>query len=483
MKLSSMKTHSSSSTVVVAEALEHMLQRPIDPKTLRENFQSYFAELTRREIAEWPDSVATCERGLEALQASVSFGSDSYSTDVMLAAFDAPDSEVIVVQVFGTSETVAIPNQREAIADWIEAGYVEPRVAEAAQYVADRHGVLNSHSLMVAMAAGAECAPTRDWVAADGHVAAIMRANESRWLELFASASKNSVIYVPIKKSLLVDGHVPQSVEDIARVAGLDLVEDAGLVASFVGQVFRSTHYSTYLVAGFAYAPGAAHVVAQAVQDLVMHASMSRIPAKKLVLGWLGTPTDSLAMPLEVMEDRLTRYSLRSLPTRIRDRVFSLFGGLVAPDVEYAEWHHSKLSFINCSANMQGPNYLFAKRSQRQRAYVAAHHGVGTAYVVVPASRSDSVLDYKIIEATYSGAERCGVRPFEVVETQALAAVVFAYLIEEPVGKDPLDPTAIHFAFASHGGLWRLPYRPSSIWAAATVMGWRTWLRQKLARR
>jgi hypothetical protein len=275
----------------------------------------------------------------------------------------------------------------------------------------------------------------------------------------------------------LVDGVVPTTIDGICEVAGLDVTEDVALIAGWINSLQPHVNdQSPMILAGFGYSAGASHVMLQAAQDALMAVASDRV--SHLVLAWLGTPTDSLLTPRSVFEDRVERHSGRSAVTKIRDAVLDGVGGYLSrpPLAEIVEAGGREYALLDCSADMQGPNYLIAKRSQRWRAMVAAASGIKVAYCLTPAARTHSVLDFKILRATYRGAPRFGVVPFTVADTQQVTARLLLSFIHSPLNSD--DASAIYLSRAVHGGLWRCRYEPSAIWKPATILGWPALLRR-----
>ena len=290
------------------------------------------------------------------------------------------------------------------------------------------------------------------------------------------AASAGSRLYVPIRRSALAGKQAPTSLDDIAAVAGLDVVADLHLVSQWLRQLADSGACEPRMIlAGFGYSPGASHVLLQAAQDALM-ATVTQHVSQALVT-WLGTPTDSLLTPMSVFQDRLARHQSRSPLTKVRDAVLDGLGGHLARAPRPAEVsvNGNDYSLLDCSADMQGPNYLIAKRSQRWRAMVASAAGIRVAYCVTPAARTHSVLDFRILRATYRGAPRFGVVPFSVADTQQTAAQLLLGFVEQQA--DATDPTSLYLERAVHGGLWRCAYEPHTIWKPATVVGWPALLR------
>lgn len=465
MKLRSISSKSSSSTTVGSEFAQALLDREV--RDWRTDYRSIYRELTVAELQ--PGGIELMRRGLALLADSVVDESGLASHDVVAAGWDDAYDDITTVVWHGSGQATPLRNLDGEAKSWIENQWAEPGIREA---FAECASMLHDERLLVALAAGAECAPTKQWVAAAGSVVAVMRQNPSRWQSLMEAAAEGSTLFIPIRRAALVGNQIPTSLMDIAAVAGVDMVNETQAVSRWLRTVLdQHPRQHGVVVAGFGYSPGASHVTLQVVQDALMAHVTASYP--DVALTWLGTPTDSLLTPRAHFEERLARHRNRSAATKVRDEGLSALGlGRLSsePTSELFTVAGREYALVDCSADMQGPNYLLAKRSQRWRAMVAAAAGSSVAYCVSPAARTHSVLDYKILRATYRGAPRFGVRPFEVEETQQLTARLMLSHLSSPVSAD--DPTAVYLERAIHGGLWRCAYDPQQIWKAATVLGW-----------
>jgi hypothetical protein len=273
-------------------------------------------------------------------------------------------------------------------------------------------------------------------------------------------------LLVPILKSRVGSDAISLSDEAIAENAGLDICEDAEALAGWIAAL-AMTRKERIVLGQYAYAPGTKHIIVQAVQDALAAALCKRLPVSKVALAWLATPTDSTAVPAEVLEDCVVRFHQRSTATKFRD--FLLGMRIVEADF-FENRFGEKLAVIDPTSSVQGSSYALAKRSQRWRAYLANSQGVKVSYVVSPPARTRSVLGFRALNATYRGASKFGLQPFSVEEA-TLATT--AMLVRDLHGTMPQrGATALHTESAIHGGLWRLIYQPSQVWNRATLLGW-----------
>ncbi|MEY2635189.1 MAG: hypothetical protein RIS75_1129 [Actinomycetota bacterium] len=469
------ESQSKSSTLITRDAIAAVYSEALDldlssltPQTWRKHFQQYFYELTRAEFSSPEKMKLIASAGLAQLHKHVVDDAGNNVADIVKAGWDSPEDAVITYAIKGTAAPQPVSIPRSLTDQWVNQGLAEPAVAE----IETDSMMAPDNQILFALGAGAECAPTKPWIRAGGQLAGVMRPGEKRWAELISLARASAgTLYVPVLASKLSDVHHTLTDSDLAQFAGLDLTVNTAEISNWLKAV--STRCEKVIVGAFSYSPGASHIVVQAVQDALMAQAVERLSRDRLVLTWLGTPTDSIAVNLSTHEDRLERYLHRPVPVRIRDGMWKLWGGLKQPatDLLVTELGTS-LALIDCSVAVQGANYLFSKRSQRWRAFLSDAQGVHVAYVVTPPARTSSVLSHRILRASYRGAHHFGFSPFDVPITQTLAAALLIDQVKHQNHSDPLDPAQLNVSRAIHGGLWRSMYEPSTVWLPATMRGW-----------
>jgi hypothetical protein len=277
---------------------------------------------------------------------------------------------------------------------------------------------------------------------------------------------------VPIRKSALTKNASELSDEELAAVAGLDILDHYAEISSWMSKL--STNPSRRFALGlYAYTPSVNHIRVQGVQESLAAVAMEKFPASKLALSWLATPTDSAPGPASIGNRALERFGSRSAAHILRDSLLGIFNAARPAKPKFYQGSHGEnLALIDASVQQQGPSYSFSKRTQRWRAYLAHYSGVKVSYAISPPARTNSVLRHKILRASYQGAPLFGVKPFEVKVAKSAAAAVLARDLNDPTSFTDKDTTTeLHAFSAVHGGLWGLAYRPRSIWIAATLLG------------
>jgi len=440
-------------------------------KNWRKGYQPIFRELTKLEFYQERNCLEIASIGLEMLSKSIIDESGRNLNQIVDAGWvgDA-QVETFIVSGTGESKNISIPGittLTDAAQIWAHEKIAEPGIVNSFKFLEAHKKLPIQMDLLIALAGAAEYAPTKHWLEVGGTVAVVARPGEKRWLALIQHArSTGGTLLIPILKSRVPEGSISLSDEVIAQNAGLDICEDAEALAGWIAAL--ATARKERIVLGqYSYAPGAKHIFVQAVQDALAAAVCKRLAANRVALAWLATPTDSTAVPAEVLQDSLDRYRSRSGATKIRDFLLAMR----RTQGEFFESRFGeKLALIDPTSSVQGSSYALAKRSQRWRAYLANSQGVKVSYVVAPPARTWSVLSFKTLKATYRGAPEFGLKPFTVRDA-TLATT--ALLIRDLHGPMPQrGSTNLHTESAIHGGLWRLIYRPAQVWTRATLIGW-----------
>ncbi len=401
-------------------------------------------------------------------------------TPLLKAVSEGFDQDLVeTVEIRGTSQIEQISidglagSMENSAKQWAADGLAEPGLIESFRFLDNNQSLDLTEDLLFAVAGAAEFAPTEHWLRWGGVVAVVARPNPATWQKLISKArSSGGTMLVPIRKSVLTKKASELSDEELAAVAGLDILDHYAEISSWMSKL--STKPSRRFALGlYAYTPSVNHIRVQGVQESLAAVAMEKIPASRLALSWLATPTDSAPGPASIGQRALERFGSRSAANILRDSLLGIFNAArPAKPKFYDGTGGEKLALIDASVQQQGPSYSFSKRTQRWRAYLAHYSGVKVSYAISPPARTNSVLRHKILRASYQGAPLFGVKPFEVKVAKSAAAAVLARDLNDPTSFTNKDTTTeLHSFSAVHGGLWGLAYRPRSIWIAATLLG------------
>lgn len=393
------------------------------------------------------------------------------------AGFDLDLVETVSIQGSAKPQPISIARHDgalEAVANsWFEQGWAEPGLKESFRFIDQNPNISLAGNLLFAVAGAAEFAPTEHWLRWGGKVAVVARNNPSSWEKLIAMArSSGGTMLIPVVRE---DKSTPLSKlsdQELAQIAGLDMLEHSSEIASWMNALYLKTK-DKFVLGLYAYTPKIDHIRVQGVQESLASVATEKFSKDKLVLSWLATPTDSAPGPASIGQDRLNRFANRSVGTIIRDSLLGLLSAARPAQPKFFEsTTGEELTLIDASVQQQGPSYSFSKRTQRWRAYLAHFSGIRVSYQISPPARTNSVLRHKILRASYRGAPMFGVKPFEVdVAKSAAAAALVRDVLDETAYSNRNTTTDLQCFSAIHGGLWRLAYQTRSIWIVATLFG------------
>jgi len=436
-----------------------------------------FAELAIEEGRSPAQLAKMATAGLNEFRSHLHSSSGEKLSAAVSTGFESDLVETVVIRGLGSKKPIAVARHSGPLAtlaaEWDSSGWAEPGLIESFRFLDQNPNLSLDGNLLFAVAGAAEFAPTEQWLEWGGKVAVVARNNPKTWERLIgmarASAGEMLVPVVRQDKSIPLEN---LSDQELAQVAGLDMLEHFAEIASWMRKV--SNHATSKFILGlYAYTPKTNHVRVQAVQETLADLAMKNFSKDKLILSWLATPTDSTAGPASIGQDQQNRFSKRTSGRVIRDSFLGIINTARPAKPKYFDSESGeKLMLIDASVQQQGPSYSFSKRTQRWRAYLAHYAGFRVSYQVSPPARTNSVLSHKILRASYQGAPLFGVKPFEVDVAKSASAAALVRDVLDPnayLNKD--TTTQLQCFSAIHGGLWRIAYRPKSVWIAATLMG------------
>jgi len=431
----------------------------------RKSYQTLFAQVAKAEFQTKHSALAIATKGLEAFEDRVSTSTGENLLAVIKTAWRNSKHSVVTVKIQGTGKT-ASPTIDELVLKQMVANHsAELGIIDAVHSLRNLKPDAIKNDLLVALAGGAEYSPTRLWLDWGGEVAIVARARKELWTELISRArSSSGTLYVPVLAKNLRQDVKSLSDEELAAVAGLDLVADYEAITGWIAELTKRD--SLRIVLGsYAYAPGAKHIEVQAVQHCIARTITEALPKSRVVLSWLATPTDSHVVSAEFARDIGNRYSKRSFLTKLRDGLY--FARENRTEL-FTSAEGEELALIDPTSSMQGSSYALAKRVQRWMAYQQAASDRVVSYQVAPPATTDSVLSHRILRATYRGAPHFGLHPYETDKAVRMSALLLLAQLQTPRNLETMD---VYSKLAVHGGLWRSLYKPSDLWRVATIRG------------
>ena len=249
---------------------------------------------------------------------------------------------------------------RRRVNSWVEAGVVEPTIADVVEEVLANPDWLRLEGHTVAvLGAGAEMGPLPSLMRWGARVAAVDLDRAPIWERVLGLARDGA-------GTLVVPVAADADISSLEEVAGVDLLAEVPSV-----QRWLEEQPGTLVIGNYVYADGATNArVSVAVDELTTRLQASR---DDVALGFLATPTDVFAVPAEAVEHSTRGYDGRSAGAKTIGRPLRALSGGKLLRRNYVAGSDPGIN--DSLVPQQGPNYALAKRLQRWRATVARHAG------------------------------------------------------------------------------------------------------------
>jgi hypothetical protein len=346
---------------------------------------------------------------------------------------------------------------RRQVNTWVDAGVVEPTIADVVETVLANPDWLRLEGHTVAvLGAGAEMGPLPSLMRWGARVAAVDLDRASIWERVLGLARDGA-------GTLVVPAAAEADTSSLEEVAGVDLLAEVPSV-----QRWLEEQPGTLVIGNYVYADGATNArVSVAVDELTTRLQGSR---DDVALGFLATPTDVFAVPAEAVQHSTRGYDGRSAGAKTIGRPLRALSGGKLLRRNYVAGSDPGIN--DSLVPQQGPNYALAKRLQRWRATVARQQGATVSMNVAPPTRTRSVVKNRALAAAYAGAHRFGVEVFEPATSNVLMAALLVHDLHTGGGPRHEHPWQDEAFAAAHGGLWRAPYAPRSALGLAALLGY-----------
>ncbi len=348
------------------------------------------------------------------------------------------------------------PGIRRRIEKWVEAGVVEPTVAEAVGLVLDNPDWLRLEGrTLVVLGAGSEMGPLPSLMRWGARVAAVDLDRPDIWKRVLTAAKEGAgTLLAPVPSGR--DGALDES-------AGVNLLTDVPAVERWLRELPGELVLGNYV-----YADGANNLrLSSAVDELTTRLQRGR---DDLGLAFLATPTDVFVVPGEAVEQSTRAYEDRGARSKTLGRPLRTLSGGRLLRRQYVKGVDPGIN--DSLVPQQGPNYALAKRVHRWRATVARREGSLVSMNIAPPTRTRSVVKNRALAAAYAGAHRFGVEVFDPSTSNVLMAALLVHDLHTGGGPEHEHAWQDEAYAAAHGGLWRAAYAPRSALGLAAVLGY-----------
>ncbi|MEN9749229.1 MAG: hypothetical protein RL149_307, partial [Actinomycetota bacterium] len=304
----------------VAAAEPDLARRIGEEPNWRSGYQTYFTELAALEFADRNQGFDFASLALDRLGSQIVDQNKNSLRSLAQLGF-ASRNLVSTFRIKGAGAPQEYwPGGAlvDVAAGWVSRGLAEPDVAKAFDFLAQNPSLPIASDLLIALAGNAELAATRDWLSLGGRVAVVARPNPKAWKSLIEHARSSAgelLICVDARHELVSVA----TDEQLAQVAGLNLVDYVDLVACWVHELSRTE--DRIVLASYSYVGGSKQIIAQAAQDSIIDVASSNIARAKLALSYLATPLDVVSCRVELANKQFAAFDLRSTYEKWRDAI------------------------------------------------------------------------------------------------------------------------------------------------------------------
>ncbi|MBV9830375.1 MAG: hypothetical protein JOZ82_02180 [Marmoricola sp.] len=455
---------------VVADAL-----RQVDPAgaiaaegetSWRSGYLTHFRRLVEAGLVTPEAPVEMARAGLAALGERMVVGGGV--DDAPLSEWPETGTKLDGVEVVGNGrpveelvlpyrgERLRGPGIRRRIDRWVEAGVVEPSVAEAVGLVLDNPDWLRLEDrTVVVLGAGSEMGPLPSLMRWGARVVAVDLDRPDIWkrvLPIVKDGAGTLMAPVPVGHDGALD-----------ETAGADLLTDVPAIERWLSDVPGQLVLGNYV-----YADGGTNLRLSAATDELTNRLLRT--RDDVALAYLATPTDVFVVPGEDVEASTRSYEGRPARSKALGRPLRTLSGGRLLRRQYVRGSDPGIN--DSLIPQQGPNYALAKRVHRWRAAVERADGRLVSMNVAPPTRTKSVVRYRALAAAYAGAHRFGVEVFDPSTSNVLMAALLVHDLHTGGGPAHAHPWQDEAYAAAHGGLWTSAYAPRSALGLAAVLGY-----------
>ncbi|CAE7255746.1 unnamed protein product [Symbiodinium microadriaticum] len=334
---------------------------------------------------------------------------------------------------------------------WADYGTMEPDCAAAIKVGARQLGSLAGRTFLV-LGAGSELGPVRPLLQAGATVAAVATRRPKRWADLIAFARKSAgKLLIPVL------GNQPANDEDLAAVAGADLLAEAPAVVDWMRRVAKEAPGKVTL-GTYLYADGEANVRLTVAADYAVDA-LKPLGTDKVSFAYLASCGTSTAIPAEAVQAQEQIFQTSSQWAKMfgkRQNISDLGGSR---------------AFLSAFEVLQGPNYALAQMMRQWRAALLHAEGFVVSSPMAPMCRTESVVHNTTMAVLLEGLAYWA--PLESYDAETGRMAMFALLISDLQEEPPTLASPLHIVTRKsfHSGIWRAPFAMASLGKSTWFLG------------
>lgn len=476
----------------VSEISPELAQSILKEKKWRRKYPAYINQLNKIAIKDSNSALTIARKGLKTAYDSVSFLRNGRETslDQAMEEYIEPGFYTGVIRGNSTpseprhfsmpyrNRLLSGESLENQIDDWLKRGVFEPSFGRALHNIINHSEWLDlSGKYFVLLGAGSEVGPYQTLLKLGACVLAVDLQSPDIWRRLIRTARQScGTLILPLKEPFSEN----MTDEELAQAAGADLITDAPEIRTWIMETSDRMTIGSY-----AYLDGVKHIkIAMAMDAIIKDLTGKR---NDISIAYLMTPSDSYAVPEEVVEHTRNRFQTRSRNKFLPAMTRLLSGGKFFTQhirKKHLSDNNKKYGIVDDIIIQQGPSYTLAKNIQKWRSLVAKDKGTLVSSNVAPPTTTRSVFNNKLLAAGYTGLNYFDAEAFKSKSTNVMMTAVLINDLNDPSSaanpQTELDhPLELFISCANHGGLWRIAYQPRSVLEFSVCLGGLSALKKK----
>ena len=462
----------------------------------RFKYARYFKDIVLESLKSTDDAVNIAQAGVDAMHETFDFNVEKKGTPVpfreaMEGKSRSPFKAARIEGKKASRSPLAMPYRGQNLTGdeivkqakrWAKAGTIEQDAADVLEDVAKdpkwlKDGLKNTYFVMIG--AGSAMGPYTNLLKMGANVIALDIPGRGwpRLLKIAREESAGRVIF-PVAADCKGEG-------DWEAKAGANLLTQTPQIKDWLLDLKEvKDKKNTVIVGNYTYLDSDLHVRLSIGADAIMAAVLKKRPKDKTGVAFLHTHRYARHHARGVASGRGAAFR-RRLPSRTLLRAlfesfltFASQGAWLVPNVWRETVNDKEYNLVDGLSVAQGPNYALAKRLQHWRAVLAYENGNIVSSNVAPSTATASVVHVRTFAWAYGGMPFF--KPYEIFEQETTQAVMCAAFLNDALNpkaqrkknaeKKDENPLELFSKTSYHGGVWRAPYKVSSIGPASVLI-------------